>query len=134
LKQDRTRQRIDLANHKQSLGTMGDLLRGAGICSKESSVEHVAEVSSSSTVANEQSGPPFSKDRIRIRLERKHRGGKTVTLIEGLPSEPEKLTEWLKQLKCILGCGGTIENGAVVLQGDMRDRVRVWMDKHAALL
>jgi translation initiation factor 1 len=55
-------------------------------------------------------------------------------LIEGIPSDPKSLTAWLKQLKSDLGCGGTIEDGAIVLQGDMRDRVHAWIDKQGASL
>ena len=58
------------------------------------------------------------------RLERAHRGGKTVTAIafHGDPSEEAK-TAWLKAAKTKLGVGGAIEDGVVILQGDQRERI-----------
>ena len=58
-----------------------------------------------------------------VRLERTGRGGKTVTVIEQLAVTPSELGNWLKALKSALGCGGQVEDGAIVLQGDQRDRV-----------
>lgn len=58
-----------------------------------------------------------------VRLERKGRGGKDVTVIEQLGlSEPE-LETWLKALKGQLGCGGAVEGATLVLQGDLRKRI-----------
>ena len=57
-----------------------------------------------------------------VRMERAGRGGKTVTVVEKLGLPPRELTEWLADLKRALGCGGVIEDGALVLQGDTRER------------
>ena len=59
------------------------------------------------------------------RIERAHRSGKTVTIV-AFSGNPDKalLTAWLKKAKAALGCGGTIEDDCVVLQGDRTDRVR----------
>lgn len=58
-----------------------------------------------------------------VRYERKGRGGKEVTLIEQLGLPEGDLVQWLKALKQSLGCGGRIEEGAIVLQGDQRERL-----------
>lgn len=58
-----------------------------------------------------------------VRMERVGRGGKEVTVIEQLDLEVEARSEWLKALKNTLGCGGTIEGTALVLQGDHRERL-----------
>jgi translation initiation factor 1 len=58
-----------------------------------------------------------------VRIERAGRGGKAVTVIEQLPLQPAQLDDWLKALKAGLGCGGTREGNALVLQGDQRQRV-----------
>jgi translation initiation factor 1 len=60
-----------------------------------------------------------------VRYERKGRGGKEATVIEGLDLVPNALDEWLSALKVALGCGGTVENGKLVLQGDQRTRLGV---------
>jgi translation initiation factor 1 len=59
-----------------------------------------------------------------VRLERKGRRGKEVTVIEQLGLRERELGDWLKDLKGALGCGGAIEGDALVLQGDHRERLR----------
>jgi translation initiation factor 1 len=58
-----------------------------------------------------------------VRLERKGRGGKEVTVVEQLGLGPRDLEEWLSALKGALGCGGVTEDSAIVLQGDQRKRL-----------
>ena len=58
-----------------------------------------------------------------IRLEKKGRGGKSVTLIEGLPHNPDYAQALLKRLKKKLGCGGTLKKDVVEMQGDRRTDV-----------
>ncbi len=58
-----------------------------------------------------------------VRMERKGRGGKEVTVIEQLELKPADLEIWLKALKNALGCGGALEGGTLVLQGDQRKRL-----------
>jgi translation initiation factor 1 len=58
-----------------------------------------------------------------VRMERSGRGGKEVTVVEQLGLPPAGLQAWLKDLKSALGCGGTVEDGALVLQGDHRQRL-----------
>ena len=58
-----------------------------------------------------------------VRMERSGRGGKEVTVIEHLTLSSTERDEWLKALKASLGCGGVIEDAAIVLQGDHRKRL-----------
>jgi translation initiation factor 1 len=58
-----------------------------------------------------------------VRLERKQRGGKEVTVVEKLGLKPTDLDRWCRELKQSLGCGGTVEGDAIVLQGDLRSRL-----------
>jgi translation initiation factor 1 len=60
----------------------------------------------------------------KLRMERKGRGGKTVTVVDGLPRNAAFLKELCQELKRAAGCGGAVLDGAVELQGDLRDRVR----------
>jgi translation initiation factor 1 len=64
-----------------------------------------------------------------VRMERAGRGGKIVTVVEKLDLRPGELATWLGELKRALGCGGVIEDGALVLQGDTRERVGAWLEK-----
>src|SRR4051812_7315397 len=67
-----------------------------------------------------------SKDRGRVDILRQtaHRGGKTVTVVKnfvgiGLP-EKEQLA---KQMQKACGCGGTVKEGRIEIQGDKRNEV-----------
>ena len=62
-----------------------------------------------------------------VRLERAGRRGKEVTVIEHLELTPADREAWLKALKSSLGCGGVLEDEALVLQGDHRDRAAKWL-------
>jgi translation initiation factor 1 len=63
-----------------------------------------------------------------IRLERKGRGGKEATLVEKLDLPAAALGAWLDEAKRALGCGGAVEDGALALQGDQRERVARWLE------
>jgi translation initiation factor 1 len=58
-----------------------------------------------------------------VRMERSGRGGKEVTVVEHLGLSAVDRDRWLKALKAALGCGGQVEDGALVLQGDQRERL-----------
>jgi len=71
---------------------------------------------------------PKGPARAVVRMERKGRGGKEVTVVEQLELKPAELEAWLKALKQSLGCGGAVEEGALVVQGDHRPRVKAWLE------
>ena len=58
-----------------------------------------------------------------VRMERSGRGGKEVTVVEHLNLNTETREAWLRALKAALGCGGSLEGEAIVLQGDQRKRL-----------
>jgi translation initiation factor 1 len=58
-----------------------------------------------------------------VRLERKGRAGKDVTVVEKLDLAGAELERWARELKGALGVGGGVEEGRIVLQGDVRARV-----------
>lgn len=62
-----------------------------------------------------------------VRLERKGRGGKEATIIEKLELPPAELEKWCKEAKAAMGCGGAVDEGAIVLQGDLRKRLEAWL-------
>ena len=63
----------------------------------------------------------------KLRMEKKGRSGKTVTVVDGLPHNAAFLKELCQELKRACGTGGTASEGAVELQGDLRDRVREYL-------
>ena len=60
----------------------------------------------------------------KLRMEKKGRGGKVVTVIDGLPRNDAFLKELAQELKRTCGTGGTVTDGAIELHGDLRDRLR----------
>ena len=66
----------------------------------------------------------------RLRLESKGRGGKSVTVIDGLPRNADYLAALCRELKRRLGTGGTVRDGALELQGDRRSELRELLREH----
>ena len=60
----------------------------------------------------------------KLRMEKKGRGGKTVTVVYDLPNNATFLKELSQELKRACGTGGAVAENTVELQGDLRDRVR----------
>jgi len=75
------------------------------------------------SASNQTSSIP-SRIVAKLCLEKKGRGGKTVTVVGGLPNNAGFLKGLCQELKRTCGTGGSISNGSVELQGDLRDRVR----------
>ncbi len=61
---------------------------------------------------------------VRLRIERAGRRGKTVTVVEGLPANPEFLDALSRELKRACGSGGAVRERSVEIQGDHRERLR----------
>jgi translation initiation factor 1 len=61
---------------------------------------------------------------VKLRMEKKGRGGKTVTVVAGLPRSGPLLRDLCQELKRACGTGGTVSEDTIELQGDLRDRVR----------
>jgi len=66
---------------------------------------------------------PQAQQKVRVRLERKGRGGKTVTVIEGLCMQDKDQELLLKQLKASLGTGGAVRDTSLEIQGDHRNMI-----------
>lgn len=65
----------------------------------------------------------------KLRMEKKGRGGKTVTVVYDLPDNEAFLKELAQELKRACGTGGAVSENTVELQGDLRDRVREYLEK-----
>jgi translation initiation factor 1 len=68
--------------------------------------------------------PVTARLRCVLRLEKKGRGGKTVTVVAGLPRNAAFLAALASELKRACGTGGTAADEAVEIQGDQRERLR----------
>jgi translation initiation factor 1 len=69
------------------------------------------------------------QQKVTVRLERKGRGGKSVTIIDGLQMRQKEREALLKQLKTKLGTGGTVKDASLEIQGDHRDALMAELGK-----
>lgn len=67
---------------------------------------------------------PPQKQRLRVTLDRRHRAGKTVTLVSGFVGTDNDLQSLGKMLKNKCGVGGTAKDGEIIIQGDQMEKVR----------
>ena len=76
---------------------------------------------------NEEKGGSETLDKrqqkLRVSIEKKGRGGKTVTLINGFIGTEDHLKELGKMLKAKCGVGGSVKEGEIIIQGEFKQRI-----------
>ncbi len=68
-----------------------------------------------------QPSPQPADGTVRLQRQTKGRGGGTVIVITGIPLPEAGLKELAGTLKKRCGCGGTVKNGVIEIQGDHRE-------------
>ena len=69
--------------------------------------------------------PSNEKQCLLVTLDRKQRNGKEVTVVSRFEGEEEDLNLLCRELKTGLGTGGSVKEGEILIQGDLRKRVHV---------
>lgn len=74
---------------------------------------------------NEEEDETLEKQqqKLRVSIEKKGRGGKTVTLITGFIGKEDDLKELGKLLKTKCGIGGSAKDGEIIIQGEFKQRI-----------
>lgn len=111
---------------------LGDLLRARGLVPQAPLTPEVhgpdARDSGSENAESPQAiGMPAFPPKVVVRLERKGRGGRTVTRVQGLGWPDDALADLARRMARALGCGAGVEEGDVVLHGDQRERAEAWL-------
>src|ERR1700723_375927 len=70
------------------------------------------------------------QQRLKVRLDTKHRSGKAVSLVEGFAGTAEDLEDLGRKLKTHCGSGGSVKDGQIIVQGDQRDKITQWLLKN----
>ena len=109
--------------------TLGDLLRARGVTVGQASPQPPPTESAKPAVAAVDFG---GASKIVLRREKKGRGGKTATVIEGIKLPPSGLERIAKDLRRAIGCGATLEGATIVVQGDMAARIEPWLAARGA--
>ena len=63
------------------------------------------------------------QQKLRVSIERHHRGGKTATVIRGFVGTGDDLSDLARQLKNCLGVGGSAKEGEIIIQGELKEKV-----------
>ena len=71
-----------------------------------------------------------AQQKLKVRLDTRHRAGKAVTLVEGFVGKEEDLEDLGKKLKSFCGTGGSAKDGEIIVQGDQREKVMQWLLKN----
>ncbi len=70
-----------------------------------------------------------SRQRLIVRIDRRQRKGKEVTLVEGFIGPEQDLEALGKMLKTRCGAGGSVKEGQILIQGDVRDKVVLLLEQ-----
>jgi translation initiation factor 1 len=112
-------------------GGLGDLLVAQGLTASSDTAEQGPAEQHSNTSPSED--VVARAQRWIVRISKKGRGGREATLLSarGLP-EGEDLSSLARRIRKQMGCGASLEGPEVLVQGDQRERLELWLIKQGA--
>ena len=66
---------------------------------------------------------PKQQQKLRVSIEKNHRGGKTVTIVKNFVGSEEDIKELGRLLKTKCGVGGSVKEGEILVQGEFKEKV-----------
>ena len=66
---------------------------------------------------------PKQQQKLRVSIEKNHRGGKTVTIVKNFVGSDEDIKELGRLLKTRCGVGGTTKEGEILIQGEFKEKI-----------
>ena len=70
---------------------------------------------------------PSNEQLLTVVLDKKHRGGKVVSIIKGFSMKENEIEALAKQLKSFCGSGGSAKDNEIIIQGDHREKILLWL-------
>lgn len=115
------------------------------MCAEQKKTPHAMAKSKKNTIGNivystnqdlnfdlpqqEITTPAAGKQNLKVQISKKGRGGKTVTLVTGFTGKESDLEALGKSLKNKCGVGGSVKEGEILLQGDVREKATEFLLK-----
>lgn len=115
------KQTVDTSGSGFGGSAFADLLKAQGLVAEDA----VPSADPIPTEATKGGSTLAVQGKLILRRTSKGRAGKTVTLVEGLAGIA--LEPLAKQIRGAVGCGSSVEEDAIVVQGDQRDRLATWL-------
>lgn len=66
---------------------------------------------------------PKQQQKLRVSIEKNHRGGKTVTIVKNFIGSDDDAKELGRMLKTKCGVGGSVKDGEILVQGDFKAKI-----------
>jgi translation initiation factor 1 len=110
------KRRIDTSGAQTGLGGLGDALAGLKL----------TDLPAGEPVKAEEKERLWKMGRVVLRKEKAHRGGKTVIVVDDFATHlpVSVIEETARKLRAGCGCGGTVKERRIEVQGDQAGKVR----------
>jgi len=126
---------VDGSSEEVPESVLGGLLRELGFPGPDEGPRKATPPKPGAAPAPEGGVPDLAGvGKIVLRVQRKGRGGKTVTTLStpGGGVSPGALEPLAREIRRALGCGARVEDGSVVIQGDNAERAEKWLLQRGA--
>jgi translation initiation factor 1 (eIF-1/SUI1) len=122
------KKRVEFTEGLLSQPLLGQLLEAGGVVLPAG--ENPGEEKPGPAAAPTPAGESLSAvGRVVLRFEKKGHGGKQATRVEGLPFPAESLANLARELRREMGCGAWVDQGTILLQGDLVSRLKDWFTR-----